>query len=340
MAATTVLVTGGSGFIASWCIVGLLKQGHAVRTTIRNPSKAEAVRATVAQQIDPGNRLTTCVADLTRDDGWDAAAAGCDYVLHVASPLTSGKSNNPGDLIVPARDGTLRVLRAAIRARVKRVVLTSSVAAASSRIDGPDSVNDETVWTDLNAGKVVPYRQSKTIAERAAWDLMQKEGGGTELTTILPSAVLGPILSKEHLGSVQLVQRLLSGKMPGYPNLGFTIVDVRDVADLHLIAMTSDKAAGERFIAASEFRWMAEVAQILRERLDERASKVPTRSMPNIAVRLASLFDPALRFVTPNLGRKHVASSAKAQRVLGWKPRDSATSIVECAESLIARHVV
>jgi dihydroflavonol-4-reductase len=335
-----VLVTGGSGFIASWCIVGLLRQGHNVRTTVRNPAKAAAVRAAAAEQIDPGDRLTTCIADLLSDDGWDAGVAGCDYVLHVASPLATERAADPNDLIVPARDGTLRVLRAAIRARVKRVVLTSSVAAASRRIDGPDSVNDETVWTDINDGKVNAYRQSKTLAERAAWDLMQREGGGTELTTILPSAVLGPVLSKDQLGSVQLVQRLLSGKMPGYPNLGFTLVDVRDVADLHVIAMTSHQAAGERFIASSEFRWMREVAQILRDRLGERASKVPTRRLPNIAVRFGALFDPALRFVTPNLGRKHVASSAKAQRVLGWKPRDPVTTVVECAESLIARQVV
>lgn len=337
---TDVLVTGGSGFIASWCIVGLLKQGRTVRTTIRNPSKAEVVRSAIARQIAADDRLTTCVADLTRDDGWDAAVAGCEYVLHVASPLGTERWNNADDLIVPARDGTLRVLRAAIRARVKRVVMTSSVAAASHRIDGPDSVNDETVWTNINDGKVNAYRQSKTLAERAAWDLMEREGGATQLTTILPSAVLGPILSKEHLGSVQLVQRLLSGKMPGYPKLGFTLVDVRDVADLHLRGMIWDAAAGERFIASSEFRWMAEVSQILRKRLGDRARQVPKRAMPNIAVRLASLFDPGLRFVTPNLGRKHVASSAKAQRVLGWKPRDSETTIVECAESLIANEVV
>jgi nucleoside-diphosphate-sugar epimerase len=335
-----VLVTGGSGFIASWCIVSLLKQGHTVRTTIRNPAKAAAVRTAVAEQIEPGDRLTTCIADLLSDDGWDAAVAGCDYVLHVASPLATEKADDPNDLIIPAREGTLRVLRAAIRARVQRVVLTSSVAASSRRIDGPDSVNDETVWTDINDGKVNAYRQSKTLAERAAWDLIAKEGGQTELTTILPSAVLGPILSKDHLGSVQLVQRLLSGKMPGYPNLGFTIVDVRDVAELHVIAMTSEQAAGERFIAACEFRWMREVAQILREKLGERANKTPTRSMPNFLVRLGALFDPALRFVTPNLGRKHVASSAKAQRLLQWKPRDSVVTIVECAESLIARQVV
>jgi nucleoside-diphosphate-sugar epimerase len=220
------------------------------------------------------------------------------------------------------------------------VVMTSAVAAASHRIDGPDSLNDETVWTDLKAGKVNAYRQSKTIAERAAWDLMKREGGRTELTTILPSAVLGPVLSGENLGSVQLVQRLLSGKMPGYPRLGFTVVDVRDVADLHVVAMTSDKAAGERFIAAGEFMWMEDVAKVLRTSLGERAAKVPQRPLPNFALRFASLFDPALRFVTPNLGRRHVASSAKAQSVLGWRPRASTTTVVACAESLIAKRVV
>jgi dihydroflavonol-4-reductase len=336
----TVLVTGGTGYIAGWCIIALLKQGYAVRTTIRSPSKEEALRKAISTEIDPGDRLTTCIADLMSDTGWDAAVAGCDFVLHVASPLGTNDPKDPNELIAPARDGALRVLGAAIRGGVKRVVMTSSVAASSRRIDGPDSINDETVWTDLEAGKVNAYRQSKTIAERAAWAFMQREGGHTELATILPGAVVGPVLSKENLGSVQLVQRLLSGKMPGYPRLGFTIVDVRDVADLHVLAMTSDKAAGERFIAASEFMWMEDISKVLRARLGDRAGKVPQRAMPNLAVRFASLFDPALRFVTPNLGRKHVASSAKAQRVLGWKPRSSATAVVDCAESLMAKQAV
>jgi dihydroflavonol-4-reductase len=338
--AETILVTGGSGFIASWCIAGLLKRGYLVRTTIRSAAKAPAVRASVTAVTDPGDRLSTCIADLTSDEGWDAAMAGCKYVLHVASPLGTDSPKDPNALIVPARDGTLRVLRSAVRAGVKRVVMTSSVAASSRRIDGPDSVNDETVWTDVNDGKVIPYRQSKTLAERAAWDFIVREGGSTELTTILPSAVLGPMLSREHLGSVQLVQRLLSGKMPGYPQLGFTVVDVRDVAEAHLLAMTAEKAAGERFIAANEFMWMEDIAQILRAQLGDRAAKVPRRKLPNFAVRLGSLFDPALKIVTPNLGRKHVASSAKLQRVLGWKPRPTTTTVVDCAESLIAHQLV
>ena len=338
--AQQVLVTGGSGFIASWCIVSLLERGYSVRTTIRNATKAAAVRSTIASRIAAGNRLTTCVADLTSDAGWDEAVAGCDYVLHVASPLGTDNPKDPNDLIVPARDGTLRVLRASIGARVKRIVMTSSIAAASHRIDGPDSINDESVWTDIHDGKVVAYRQSKAIAERAAWDLMKAEGGGTELTTILPGAVLGPILSKDHLGSVQVIQRLLSGKMPGYPRLGFNIVDVRDVAEAHLLAMTSDAAASERFIVAHGFMWMSDISQVLRARLGDRASKVPQRQLPDFVLKLTSIFDPALKFVIPNLGRKHVASSAKAQRVLGWKPRDTTATIVDCAESLLAHRVV
>ena len=335
----TVLVTGGTGFIGSWCIVALLRQGYAVRTTVRSASKEASVRETIGAAIHCGDRMTVCAADLMSDAGWDAATAGCDYVLHVASPLGTHDPRDPDELIVPARDGTLRVLRAAIRNGVKRVVMTSSVAASSRPIDGPDTVNDETVWTDLSR-KLTAYRQSKTLAERAAWDLMTHESGSTELTTILPSAVLGPILSKENLGSVQLVQRLLSGKMPGYPQLGFSVVDVRDVVDAHLLAMKSEKAAGERFIAAGDFMWMEDIARVLRTGLGDRASKVPQRRLPNIAVRLASLFDRSLSLVTPNLGRKHVASSAKAQRILGWRPGASTTTVIECAESLIAKQVV
>jgi nucleoside-diphosphate-sugar epimerase len=330
--AETILVTGGSGYIAGWCIVQLLQRGYDVRTTVRSLSKAPTVRAAIATETDPADRLTFFAAELTSPEGWDEAVKGCDYVLHVASPLGTNLPSDPDVLIVPARDGALNVLRAAAKAGVKRVVLTSSVAAAA----GAGQVRDEGDWSDLSTGKADAYRQSKTLAERAAWEFAAAHPE-IELATVLPSMVIGPVLTTENMGSVQLIWRLIAGKIPGNPKLGFTLVDVRDVADLHLRAMTDPRAAGERFIASNDFLWMAAISRVLRDRLGARAAKVPSRPLPSFVLRLMSVFDPALRYVTPNLGRPNTFTSAKAQRLLGWAPRPVETSIVECAESLIAK---
>ena len=332
--AETVLVTGGSGYIGGWCVVELLRRGYIVRTTVRSLAREPAVRAAIAGEVDPGDRLSFYAAELTDDAGWDEAVQGCDYVLHVASPLGTNLPDDPQELIMPAREGALRALRAAAKAGVRRVVLTSSVAAAGGA--GTDIVTDETYWTDP-AGRDA-YRQSKTFAEQAAWDFAKAHE--LELATVLPSMVIGPVLTGENMGSVQVIWRLLAGKVPGIPRLGFTLVDVRDVVDLHLRAMTMPEARGERFIAANQFLWMEEIARILREGLGARAGKVPTRRLPDFVLRLMSVFDRALRYVTPNLGRSNSFSSAKAQRVLGWTPRPVAESIVDCAESLIAKGVV
>ena len=256
----TVLVTGGSGYIGGWCVIGLLQQGYAVRTTVRDLSREAGVRAALGKVVDPGNRLSFHAANLTSDDGWDAAAEGCEYVLHVASPLGVAEPKDPDELIVPARDGAKRAISAAIKAGVRRVVQTSSVAATSKRAEGGDTLSDETVWTDLTAPGVSAYTKSKTIAERAAWDLIAASGGSTTLATVNPALVLAPVLSGDFSESVQVVERLLSGRVPGLPRLGFNIVDARDVADLHIRAMTAPEAAGQRFIAAAHFTWMTDMA--------------------------------------------------------------------------------
>lgn len=336
----TVLVTGGTGFVASWCIVELLQRGFAVRTTIRSLSKEQAVRAAISTAIDPGDRLTFFAADLTSDVGWDAAVAGCDYVLHVASPLGWDNPKDPDALIVPARDGALRVLRAATQAAVKRVVLTSACAAASPPLASADSMNDETLWTDPENGQLNAYQKSKTLAERAAWQFMRDYHGPTTLTTILPGAVFGPVLSAENLGSVQVIGRLLQGRLPGNPRLGFEVVDVRDLADVHIRAMTEAQAAGQRFIAAGSFLWMTDISKTLHSKLGRAARKVPTRTLPDFVLRLLSAFDPLLREVTPRLGRKHLHTSEKAQRLLGWQQRPAAVTVVDCAESLMTLHAL
>ncbi|THD67126.1 NAD-dependent epimerase/dehydratase family protein [Phenylobacterium sp.] len=336
----TVLVTGGSGYIGGWCVASLLQRGYVVRATVRDLSKESAVRASLAKIIDPGNRLSFYAANLTADDGWDAATEGCDYVLHVASPLGVADPKDPNELIVPAREGAKRAIAAAIKAKVKRVVMTSSVAATSKGVGGADWTADETVWTDPSTPRLSAYAQSKTLAERAAWELLHTTQGDTTLATVNPALVLGPVTSGDFSESVQVVERLLSGRVPGLPRLGFNVVDVRDVADLHIRAMTDERAAGERFIAAANFAWMGDLAALLRERLGDKADKVPTRKVPDFVIRLAGLFDKDLGSVTPSLGHKHDYSSAKAQRVLGWQPRPLEETILDCANSLIATGAV
>ena len=332
----TVLVTGGSGYIGSWCVIGLLQQGYTVRTTVRNLGREAAVRAAIGKMVDPQDRLGFHAADLTSDAGWDAAVRGCDYLLHVASPISISEPRNADELVVPARDGTRRAVGAALRAGVKRVVLTSSVAATSPRAGLRESASDERQWTDLDDPRVGAYARSKTLAERTAWDLVGAASGATTLATVNPSVVLGPVLGRDFSDSVQVVQRLLSGRMPGLPRLGFSFVDVRDVADLHIRAMTAPEAAGQRFIAAGDFAWMEEVAALLKAHLGEGARKVPTRRVPDLVLRLVALFDRSVAGVVPRLGERRTFISAKAQKVLGWRPRPLEETVLDCARSLIA----
>lgn len=333
--AESVLVTGGTGFVGGWCIAQLLERGYRVRATVRNFAKEASVRAAVAF-AGGSDRLTFVAADLTRDEGWDAAVAGCASVLHVASPLGGNENRDPNELIVPARDGTLRVLRAAAKAGVARVVMTSAAAAARPP-QGSERVSDETIWADPGDRRWDAYRLSKILAERAAWDFVSAHAKPSLLTTILPSAVFGPVLTKENLGSVRIIQGLLKGSPAGIPRLGFWVVDVRDVADLHVRAIEAPEAAGQRFLAAGEFLWMEEIAATLKLQLGSRASRVPTRRLPNAVVRLMSLFMRPLRMLTPELGRTNALTSEKARRVLGFSPRPAATTLVECAESLLDR---
>ena len=336
----TVLVTGGTGSIAGWTIVELLKRGYTVRTTVRSLDKEPGVRAQISANVDPADRLSFFVAELTSDAGWDVAVTGCDYVLHLAAPVGVEAPRDPNVLIIPTRDGALRVLGAACRAKVERVVMTSAIEACRPPMESPDSVVDETRWTDTDDAQLGPYRLAKTLAERAAWDFMATQSGPTTLTTILPAAVIGPVLSKENLHSLQLAKRMLNGSLPRFPYIGFCVVDIRDVADLHIRAMTAPEAAGQRFIAASDWVWMADVAGFLRSALGTDAKKVPTKAMPDFVLRIFALFNRQMKFVVPLLGRKHVFTSAKAQAVLGWKPRSAETTIVDSARSAIVNGTV
>ncbi len=334
----TVLVTGGSGFLGGWCVVELLRRGHTVRTTVRDLAREVAVRAAVASQVDAGERLSVLAADLLADEGWAEAVAGCDHVLHVASPFPPVQPKDPDELIVPARDGTLRVLRAALDAGVERVVITSSVAAiGGSGKPVAGRPLDERDWSDPDNPKLTPYARSKTVAERAAWDLARERGETEKLTTVNPGAIIGPLLGDDGRSfSLQSIERLLGG-MPAVPRIGFSFVDVRDVADLEIRAMSAPAAGGERLVAVDDFMWMSEVAAVLRERLGEDAAKVPTRNAPNLLVRVLAIFDPSVRSVLGQLGRRTEVSSEKARTELGWSPRPLADTIAECARSLLAQ---
>lgn len=335
----TVLVTGGSGFLGSWCVVELLRRGYSVRTTVRNLSREAALRDAVASQVDAGDRLSALAADLRSDDGWPQAVQGCDYVLHVASPFPPTQPKDPDELIVPAREGTLRVLKASLDAGVERVVVTSSIAAVTGGLGPTSPPLTEDDWSDPDNPRLTPYARSKTIAEHAAWDFVGERGETEKLAVVNPGAILGPVLSADRSYSIEMIERLLKG-MPGAPRIGFSIVDVRDVADLQLRAMAAPEAGGERFIAVASFQWMEEVAEVLRDRLREAAAKVPKRTVPNLLVRAMALFDPGIRSIVGQLGRKTELSSEKAATLLGFSPRPIEETIVECAQSLIDAGVV
>jgi nucleoside-diphosphate-sugar epimerase len=335
----TVLVTGGSGFLGGWCAIEALRRGYRVRTTVRDLAREADVRAVVASEVDAGDRLSVLAADLRSDDGWAQAVEGCEHIVHVASPFPPAQPKDPDELIVPAREGTLRVLSAGLDAGVERVVVTSSVAAISGGRERPDRPLTEEDWSDPDNPALTPYARSKTIAERAAWDFAQERGETGKLATVNPGAILGPALSDDLSYSLEVIERLLRG-MPGVPRIGFSFVDVRDVADLHLRAMTAPEASGERFIAAGPFLWMAEVAEVLRDRLGEAARKVPERTVPNLLVRAMGILDPGIRSVVSQLGKKTEVSSEKAEDLLGWSPRPVEETIVDCARSLIDRGAV
>lgn len=338
-----VLVTGATGFIAGHVIHQLVEAGHEVTGTARSASRAQALNGALSEYAGKVINVPILEADLSSDKGWAEAAAGMDFVQHIASPIPAKLPRDHDELIVPARDGALRVLKAVKAAGVKRVVMTSSMAAiAYGWGDKRPALLTEEHWSDPdNLADNTAYTRSKTIAERAAWDYVNGEGKGLELATINPSAVLGPVMSGDFSASVEILTQLLSGKLPGTPRVGFGIVDVRDVAAAHVLAMTNPAAAGERFLVCDKFMWFSEVADTLRGNVPpDYEKKLPKRDVPSWLLKLLSNFNPVMKQVIPELNRERLVSNEKARDILGWSPRSAEEAILSGAQSLIDQEAV
>lgn len=332
-----VFVSGGSGYIAGFLIRQLVAEGWQVHTSIRNLAREADVRAWLG--VD-NSKLTFFAADLMSDDGWAEAMAGCTHVAHVASPIPSNAPKHEDELIVPAREGALRALRFAKEAGIKRFVMTSSVAAIAYGHGGAKHHFTEADWTNVDSPDAYPYVKSKTIAERAARDWVAASGSDMEFVTVNPSLVLGPLMAPDFSTSLEAVKKLMDGSLPGLPHFGFSVVDVRDVADLHVRCLTAPNMAGERFIAAGPFLWMGEVAAILKHGLGPQGRKVPTRKLPNFLVKLSALFDPVIKQVVGELDNVRDASAQRAKDILGWQTRNPAESILDTARDMIRMGVV
>jgi dihydroflavonol-4-reductase len=341
MTSPRILVTGGTGYIAGVLIRQLLAEGWQVHTTVRDLAREAALRKPLgASRGVKKDQLHCFAADLMADAGWAEAARGCTHVAHVASPLPTGVPRDANELIVPARDGALRALKAARDAGAQRVVMTSSVAAIAYGHGPGEHRFTKADWTNLDAPDVPPYVQSKTVAERAARDWVAREGGGIEFCTVNPSVVLGPVASADYSASVVIVQSLLQGRIPALPRIGFGIVDVRDVAELHWRALTAPGMAGERFIACAGFTWLRDIATVLREELGDDARRVPTLQLPDWSVRLLARISPTVRAAASELGTARHQDSTHAREVLGWAPRPPREAILKSARDLMALGVV
>lgn len=330
----TVLVTGGNGFVGSHTIERLLREGHRVRTTVRRAQQqAEKLAALHQSGIDPTGRLEFVVADLSADEGWAQAMDGVTHVLHHASPFPVAPPETEDEVVLPARDGALRVITAARSAGIPRVVMTSSYAAVGYTRTPDDHYTEEN-WTDPETPGLPAYHKSKILAETAAWDYVRTHGD-IELVVINPTGIFGPQLVDRPSGSIGLIKAMLNGYMPVVPVMHFGVVDVRDVVDLHLRAMVHPEAAGERFIANKESSSLFGLANILRKRFPAFADKLPAKELTIEEVREVAKTEPALREAAVLEGRIPVISNSKAQSILGWEPREITDTITATADALI-----
>lgn len=338
----TVLVTGGAGFVGVHCILQLLNKGYRVKTTLRSLSrKNEVIEMLNNGGAEAVENLSFIEADLSSDTNWDEAVKGCEYVLHVASPITLKIPKDENEMIVPAVEGTLRVLRASKNAGVKRVVVTSSFGAVGYSHKNTDTLITEEDWTDPGDKSLSAYLKSKTLAEKAAWDFIKNEGGKLELSVVNPTGIFGPSLGPNLSSGFEVLKQLLDGSMKAIPKISFGIVDVRDVADLHLRAMISPEANGQRFLAlAGDVLSLHDIALMLKHKMGDVAKNVTTKVLPNWLVRIAALFNPLAKNIVPQLGRIKNASNEKAKRILGWTPRTNEEAILSSVESMVRFGVI
>ncbi|HAA16834.1 MAG TPA: hypothetical protein DCE41_36020 [Cytophagales bacterium] len=326
-----ILVTGASGFIASHIIIQLLEKGYAVRGTVRKLSRAESIRAIIAKHA-PVDDLTFAEAELMDAASWQAAVAGCDGVMHVASPISTNLPKDRNEMIIPAKEGTRNVLQAAMDKGVERVIITSSMATIQYDQKAPEQAYTEDHHTDPESPEASAYVSSKTYAEQLAWEMAKESGGKLKVTTIHPGLVLGPVLEKDYGTSAEVVKRLMDGSFPMMPKMGMTMVDVRDTAAMHLLALENDASVGERFVCSGPFLQFGELAAVLRKQYPK--AKIPTRNMPNWFVRIFSLVMPELKQLLPELDVDRSVSWKKAKSILGWEPRPVEESILTTAETL------
>lgn len=330
MTQETVLVTGASGYIGLHAIKQLLDQGYSVRGTVRSMKREGEIREALSKSGSNSQMLTLVEADLLKDQGWDEAVQGCSYVLHIASPFFIGEPDDENEMIKPAVEGTVRVLTAAAKAGVKKVVQTSSCAAITDTFDGKERYS-EADWSRADHPKCSAYYKSKTLAEMAAWDFMASDQSGMSLSVINPVMVVGPSLTDDIGTSNSVIERLINGSLPAAIRHHLGYVDVRDVAAAHILAMTNPASDGERFIVSERELWMAETAAVLREAGFRKAPKI---TLPNFVVRVVALFDKDVGSALNTLGKPVITPSDKARKILGWQPRDVRQSVVETAKQL------
>lgn len=334
MANKRILVTGASGFVGKWCVVKLLEKGYRVRGTVRTDAKAAQVRETVAREVgaDKAANLELVKADILDDRGWPEAMAGVDAVMHVATAIRADEPRDQSVVIRPAVEGTARVLKFALQAGIRRVILTSSIATVGyghghSR---GRKVYDETYFTQFETMRWTwAYCIGKTTAERAAWEFAK--ANGMELTTIHPGAIIGPALDDDASISIMMVTGLLDGSTPALPSNGFSIIDVRDVADMHVAALEKPEAIGQRYLATAEYVPFPRVADMVREMYPNH--RVTSRTVPDWLMRVMAYFGGPIRQIINDIGNEKVYDGSKGENLMGRKYFGTRDTIRATAES-------
>ena len=335
LASTKILVTGANGFIGLHTTLHLLQLGYRVRGTVRTEVHAKNVRETLSKHVNT-NQLEFAITDLLKDAGWQEAVHGCDFVIHIASPYPATNPKDENELIIPAVEGTLRVLRAAQAEGIRRVVILSTYGAIFDGHEEKNRTFNETDWSVLEK-TILTYHKSKTLAERAAWDFIHgaENKSNMEMVAINPANVFGPVLDGHHHTATEWYRTIMHAEVPGVSRTQLDFVDIRDLVEVLGKALTVPEAAGKRFICHGASIPMLEFANILHQNFSKRGFRIPNRILPDFVIRLTALFIPKVKAVAADLGRTYVFSTEQARSVFGWQPRPYKQTIIDMAESLI-----